>query len=1068
VNAASADGPDFELTPPEQTWLAEHPNIRVGMMDAWPPLNFVDQRGRPQGIGADYVAALNTRLGGILVLEPAPFKENYEKVVEKRLDAILDITPKPEREADFNFTEPYIVIPHVIVGREDGPYFNSERDLSGKTVALERSFYNVTYFRTEYPQVSITEYDSTSAALDAVSRGEADAYAGNRAVALYIVEQELLANLRLMGRLSEPVSILTIGVRKDWPELAAILDKALASITREEKRRILAKWSAPVTEAAPLVALTPEQRQWLDAHPRIRVGIMESWPPMDFVDEEGIPRGMGVDFLEAINKRLDGRLSIVPGPWSEIYEKVRQKELDALSGITPTEEREAFFNFTKPYANIPHVIVARKGGPYYARVEDLKGKTVALERGFFLVGFLRENEPDIQVAEYASTSDVLDAVANGNADACVGNRAVLNYVMEKNLLRNLQVQGKFRDTASVNSIGVRKDWPELAAILDRALAALSYDEVRAIYAKWDAIPGAPERPSIVELTDEEAAWIDGRGPIIAGVDISWPPFEFIDEIGQYRGIASDIVGILEERTGLQFQVEKELTWNQVMEAAKRKELDTLTCLVTTPERAEYLDFTAAYVTVPVVVVMRDDASFISGIRDLETAGSSVAVTSGYATQEFMERDYPEANLVIVPTAEEGLRMVSSGEVDAYLVNLATTSYYTRQLGLTNLKVAYSSEYTLNLRFGVPKGNETLVAILNKGLASIAESQRQAILQKWISIEYEPAIDYSLVIRIALISLCVIGAVVYWNRSMAREIRGRKKAQAALQKSEKHLGAVVTGVVDAIITLDQAGTVASFNRAAEEIFGYAPDKIIGRNIEMLFPQGEPGGESALALLYTCIGANGEVTGRRKDGSVFPMDLGVCEMTLDDHAMLVAVARDITERKQAEEEIKRAREAAEQANRAKSTFLANMSHELRTPLNAILGYSEMLMEEAEDLEQEEFVPDLKRIHGAGNHLLALINDVLDLSKIEAGRMDLFLEEFDLSQMVDEIQSTVDTLVKKKNNTFALDCGEDLGQMYTDLTKVRQSLFNLLSNAAKFTEGGGTQPIGWSSASPTPVSG
>jgi signal transduction histidine kinase/CheY-like chemotaxis protein len=168
-------------------------------------------------------------------------------------------------------------------------------------------------------------------------------------------------------------------------------------------------------------------------------------------------------------------------------------------------------------------------------------------------------------------------------------------------------------------------------------------------------------------------------------------------------------------------------------------------------------------------------------------------------------------------------------------------------------------------------------------------------------------------------------------------------------------------------------------------------------------------------------------------------------------MYGVAQDITESKLVEEDLRLARKAAVEANQAKSKFLANMSHELRTPMNAIIGYSEMLIEEAEDLEQDEFIPDLKRIHGAGRHLLALINDILDLSKIEAGKMELFLENFNIEHMLDEINSTVDTLVKKKNNKFVVDYTSHLGDMYSDLTKVRQSLFNLISNAAKFTENG-----------------
>ena len=152
-----------------------------------------------------------------------------------------------------------------------------------------------------------------------------------------------------------------------------------------------------------------------------------------------------------------------------------------------------------------------------------------------------------------------------------------------------------------------------------------------------------------------------------------------------------------------------------------------------------------------------------------------------------------------------------------------------------------------------------------------------------------------------------------------------------------------------------------------------------------------------------------------------------------------------------EASKARKVAEQANQAKSTFLANMSHELRTPMNAIIGYSEMLHEEAEDLGQEDFIPDLQKIHSAGKHLLSLINDILDLSKIEAGRMDLYLETFEINSLIKDVVATVQPLVEKNHNELKLNIADDLTTIFADLTKVRQSLFNLLSNASKFTENG-----------------
>lgn len=145
------------------------------------------------------------------------------------------------------------------------------------------------------------------------------------------------------------------------------------------------------------------------------------------------------------------------------------------------------------------------------------------------------------------------------------------------------------------------------------------------------------------------------------------------------------------------------------------------------------------------------------------------------------------------------------------------------------------------------------------------------------------------------------------------------------------------------------------------------------------------------------------------------------------------------------------AAEAGTHSKSEFLANMSHELRTPLNAIIGYSEMLIEEAKEMEPEEIVPDLERILGASRHLLAIINDILDLSKIEAGKMDLYRETFEIAPFIEDVVSIVKPMIEKNANRLEVLCPKDIGSMHADQTRIRQGLFNLLGNASKFTERG-----------------
>ncbi len=231
--------------------------------------------------------------------------------------------------------------------------------------------------------------------------------------------------------------------------------------------------------------------------------------------------------------------------------------------------------------------------------------------------------------------------------------------------------------------------------------------------------------------------------------------------------------------------------------------------------------------------------------------------------------------------------------------------------------------------------------------------------------------------------------VAFTLGVCRDITEYKQAEDKLRESETHLSTIVNTMVDGVLTIDVKGIVNSFNPAAERIFGYKSDEVIGNNINMLMPEPERSQHDDCIKNYLetgvtkIIGCNKEVRGQHKKSTIFPLDLAVSEMWLGDQRQFAGIFRDITERKHYEKALRQAKETAESANRAKSDFLANMSHEIRTPMNAVLGFSELLSSEITDKKQRTY---LDSIQIAGKTLLTLINDILDLAKIEAGQLEI----------------------------------------------------------------------------------
>ena len=295
-----------------------------------------------------------------------------------------------------------------------------------------------------------------------------------------------------------------------------------------------------------------------------------------------------------------------------------------------------------------------------------------------------------------------------------------------------------------------------------------------------------------------------------------------------------------------------------------------------------------------------------------------------------------------------------------------------------------------------------------------------------------------------------------NRNYKKELANREKAEQSLIESEDKFAKISTSAQDAIIMIDNKGLVTFWNRAAESMFDYTKEEVLGKDLHgLIAPDEYKDGYKQGFMGFmtegkgTALGQTISLKAKKKTGEEFPVELSLSSFVLRDGTWNAAgIIRDITYRKKAEEALVDARITAESANRTKSEFLANMSHELRTPLNSIIGFSDMLLEKTTGDLNEKQIKYLRNISTSGRHLLTLINDILDLSKVDAGKMQISYENCSINEVYTDIKNTLSNFAISKSITLNFEIEANLTEVYADKLKLKQIMYNLVSNAIKFT--------------------
>jgi ABC-type amino acid transport substrate-binding protein len=480
--------------------------------------------------------------------------------------------------------------------------------------------------------------------------------------------------------------------------------------------------------------LTTEERAWLKDNPVIRVHNEMDWPPFNF-NEDGQPTGFSIDFMNLVASKVGLEVKYISGPtWQEFLDMLRAGELDVIANATPNEERAQYMSFTSAFYEQPVAVVVENSTEGINSLDDLSGRKVAVVEGFFQQQFMEDNYPDAELVLNKNLLDSLYSVLEGRAECMIAALPPTRYLIDKQSLVGLRVAVISRDTRllSKGGLAVRKDWPILRDILQKGMDSVSEAELAGLRGKWFGTEFIPEPAAErLELTTEEQAWISEHPTIRAQNEMNWPPFNF-NENGQPQGFSIDLMDLIAANAGLNVEYISGPGWDEFKEMLGSGGLDVLLNVDTSPPKPDYAIFTTNYATMAAAVFVSDPDLKLDSLDDLEKL--RIAVTRGFSTQRYLEREYPDAELLLVDTLQDAVFAVMDGRADAVVDDFPAINYIIEQNTLTGLHVAMMSrepELVADIAIGVRKDWPILRKILQKSLDSLDPDSVNELRSRWL-------------------------------------------------------------------------------------------------------------------------------------------------------------------------------------------------------------------------------------------------------------------------------------------------------------------------------------------------